>query len=112
MIPDPHHKRLRNINDSPGKRMKQIEAPGYCEVFFHGGTQPMKTDNKFVCQFQKGFLDEVKCLRCGFMDVPVGDFNELHFHNYPNLIVPEGTPVRVVQLEGEDLCVSKALASA
>ncbi len=82
-VPDPHHKRLRNINDSPGKRMKQIQAPGYWEVIFHGETQPMRTENKFVCQFKKGFLDEVKRLRCGFVDIPGGDFKESHLHNYP-----------------------------
>ena len=93
--------------------MKQIQAPGYWEVIFHGETQPMRTDNKFVSQFKKGFLDEVKSLRCGFVNIPVGDFKESHLHNYPNLMVPEAPPVRFVQLEGEDLCVSKkSLASA
>jgi hypothetical protein len=39
-VPDPHHKRLRIINDSPGKRMKQIQAPGYGEVIYHGELNP------------------------------------------------------------------------
>jgi hypothetical protein len=77
--------RLKNINDSPGKRMKQKQATGYWEVIFHGETQPMRTDNEFVSQFKKGFLDEVKRQRCGFVDIPLGDFKELHLHNYPNL---------------------------
>jgi hypothetical protein len=58
--------------------MKQIQAPGYWEVIFHGETQPMRTDNEFVSQFKKGFLDEFICLRCGFVDTPVGDFKESH----------------------------------
>jgi hypothetical protein len=111
-VPDPHHKRSRNLNDSPGKRMKQIQAPGYWEVIFHGETQPMRTDKEFVSQFKKGFLDEVKFLRCGFVDIPVGDFKESHLHNHPNLMVPEAPPLHFVQSEGEDLCVSKSLASA
>jgi hypothetical protein len=46
------------------------------------------------------------------VDIPVGDFKESHLHNYPNLMVPEAPSVYFVQLEGEDLCVSKSLASA
>jgi hypothetical protein len=111
-VPDPNHKRLRNINDSPGKRMKQMQAPGYWEVIFHGETQPMQSDEESVSQFKKGLLDEVKRLRCGFVDIPLGDFEELHLHSYPNLMVPEALSVYFFQLEGEDLCVSKSLASA
>ncbi len=55
---------------------------------------------------EKGLLDEVKLLRCGFVDIPVGDFKESHLHNHPNLMVPEAPSVHFVQLEGEDLCVS------
>lgn len=112
-VPDPHYKRtLRSNNDSPGKRMKQIQAPGYWEVIFHGETQPVRTDDEFVSQFKKGFLDEVKRLRCGFVDIPVGDFKESHLHEHPNLLVTEAPRVQFVQSEGEDLCVSKSLASA
>jgi hypothetical protein len=112
-VPDPHHKRSRNRNDSPaGKRMKQIQAPGYWEVIFHGETQPMRTDDEFVSQFKKGFLNEVKGLMCGFVDIPVGDFKVSHLHDHPSLLVPEAPRVHFVQSEGEDLCVSKSLASA
>jgi hypothetical protein len=92
--------------------MKQIQAPGYWEVIFDGETQPMRTANECVSQFKKGFLDDVKHLRSGFVDISVDDFKESHLHNYPNLMVPEAPLVRFVQSEGEDLCVSKSLASA
>ena len=72
----------------------------------------MRTDKEFVSQFKKGFLDGVKRLWCGFMDIPVGDLKKLHLHNYPNLMVCEAPLVCFVQLEGEDLCVSKSLARA
>ena len=91
--------------------MKQIQAPGYWEVIFHGRTQHTRTDNKFVSQFKKGFLDEVECLRCGFVDIPVSDLKKLHLHTYCNLMVPEAPLVRFVQWEGEDLCLLKSLAS-
>ncbi|KAI2502762.1 hypothetical protein MHU86_11666 [Fragilaria crotonensis] len=92
--------------------MKQIQAPGYWEVIFHGETQPIRTDEDFVKQFKTGFLEEVKRMRCGFVDIPVGDFKESHLHEYPKLQVPEAPQVHFVQSEGEDLCVSKSLASA
>ena len=63
-------------------------------------------------QFKKGFLEEVKRLRCGFVDIPVGEFKDSHLHEYPKLLVPEAPHVHFVQSEGEDLCVSKSLASA
>jgi hypothetical protein len=72
----------------------------------------MRTDNKFVSQFKKGFLDEVKHLRCGFVGIPVDDFKEFSLHNYPNLMVPEAPLAHFEHLEGGDLCVSKSLASA
>jgi len=113
-VVDPQWKRsLRSNSDSPGgKHMKQIQAPGYWEVIFHGETQPIRTDEDFVKQFKTGFLEEVKRMRCGFVDIPVGDFKESHLHAYPKLQVPEAPQVHFVQSEGEDLCVSKSLASA
>jgi hypothetical protein len=109
-VPDPHHKRSRHTGKS-GKRMMQVQAPGYWEVIFHGETKPMRTDDQFVSQFKKGFLEEVKRLRRGFVDIPVGDFKVSHLKEHPNLLVPEAPSVHFVQSEGEDLCVSKSLAS-
>ncbi len=92
--------------------MTQIQAPGYWEVIFHGETQLIQTDENFVKQFKKGFLDEIKRLRCGFVDIQVGDFKESHLHEHPKLLVPEAPQVHFVQSECEDLCVSKSLTSA
>ena len=79
-MPDTHHKRLRSNNDSSGKGMRPIQTPGHWDVIFHGETQPVSTGDDFVGQFKKGFLDEVKRLRCGFVDIPVRDFKESHLH--------------------------------
>jgi hypothetical protein len=111
-VPDTHHKRLRSNNVSSGKGMRPIQTPGHWEVIFHGETQPVSMGDDFVSQFKKGFLDEVKRLRCGFVDIPVGDFKESHLHEHPKLMVTGAPPVQFVQSEGEDLCVSKSLASA
>jgi hypothetical protein len=113
-VPDPEYKRsFRSNSYSGGKQMKQIQAPpGYWEVIFHGETQPIQSDEDFVKQFKKGFLDKIKRLRCGFVDIPVGDFKESHLLEHPKLLVPEAPQVHFVQSEGEDLCFSKSLASA
>ena len=108
---DTGHKRSRNIGKS-GKKMTQLQAPGYWEVKFHGETKPMRADDEFVSQFKKGFLDEVKRLRSGFVDIPVGDFKVSHLNEHPNLLHCEAPHLQFVQSEGEDLCVSKSLASA
>ena len=108
-VADRHHKRTRQ---NPGQKMVQVAAPGYWEVLFHGETKPMITDEQFVSQFKQRFLDEVKHLRGGFVNIPVGDFKVSHLDEHPNLRVPDAPRVLFVQSEGEDLCVSKSLASA
>ena len=45
------------------------------------------------------------------MDIPVGDFKLSNLHEYPNLIVPNAPVVHFRQSDGQDLCVSKSLAS-
>ena len=95
-----------------GKAMKSVPCAGYWEVQFVGEKGIMKVDDHFVSNFKKGFLDEVKLMRCGFVRIPVGDFKVSHLQEHPNLQVPYAPKMQFVQTEGEDLCVSKSLASA
>ena len=47
------------------------------------------------------------------MDIPVGDFKGSHLQQHPNLQIQNAPKVHFVQSEdGDDLCVSKSLASA
>ena len=46
----------------------------------------------------------------GFVDIPVGIFLS-NLHEYPNLIAPNAPVVHFGQSDGQDLCVSKLLAS-
>ena len=114
----PHTRWMLNAQAQPpgskkgGKRMTQVTDPGYWEVIFRGETKPIRTDDTFVNNFKKAFLDEVKRLRCGFVDIPVGDFKVSHLQEHPNLQVHGAPRVHFVQSDGEDLCVAKSLASA
>ena len=46
------------------------------------------------------------------MDIPVGDFKVSHLQQHPNLQIQNAPKVHFVQSDGDDLCVSKSLASA
>ena len=111
-VPNPD--RVSEMDSKNGKRniaMKSVPVPGYWEVMFHGEKKPMRADEEFVSNFKKNFLEEVKRMRCGFVDIPVGDFKLSHLQEHPNLHVHGLPTVRFVQSHGEDLCVSKLLAS-
>jgi hypothetical protein len=58
------------------------------------------------------FTNEVLGLKRGFVDIPVGDYKPSRLAEYPNLFSSEAYPMKFVQQEGKDLCVSKSLASA
>ena len=47
----------------------------------------------------------------GFVDIPVGDFKISHLNQHPELIRQDAPQVHFTQSDGEDLCVSKSLAS-
>jgi len=56
-------------------------------------------------------VNEVKKENLGFVDVPVGDYKISQLDKHPNLCQPHAPRLRFTQTEGQDLCVSKALAS-
>jgi hypothetical protein len=93
-------------------RLEQVPVPGYWEVKLHGEKNGMQVDDAFVRQFKESFLDELKGLRCGFVDIPVGDFKASHLQQHPNWHVQNAPKVHFVQIDGDDLCVSKLLAIA
>ena len=47
----------------------------------------------------------------GFVDIPVGDFKLSNLDEHPNLVVANTPMVHFRQSDGEDMCVSKSLAS-
>ena len=51
-------------------------------------------------------------MKCGLVDIPVGDFKVSHFQEHPKLHV-HGLPiVHFVQSDGEELCVSNLMATS
>ncbi len=87
----PNPERVSDIDSKNGKRKKSVPIPGYWEVMFHGERK-------------------LKRMRCGFVDIPVGDFKVSHLQEHPNLHVHGSPTVHFMQSDGEDLCVSKLLA--
>ena len=65
-----------------------------------------------VEKFGKVYVDEVKKLRRGFVDVPVGDYKPSSLQNYPHLRVSGAPILQYRQSAGQNLCVSKSFASA
>ena len=66
-------------------RLEQAPVPGYWEVKLHGEQLGIRVDDAFVRQFKQSFLDELKGLKCGFVDIPVGDFKASHLQQHPHL---------------------------
>ena len=93
-------------------RLEQAPVPGYWEVKLHGEKLGIRVDDAFVSQFKQSFLDELKGLKCGFVDIPVGDFKASHLQQHPHLQTSNAPKVHFVQSDGDDLCASKSLASA
>ena len=91
--------------------MQKVIVPGHWMVMFKNETKAMRVDDAFVSNFPRKFLDEVKQMRCGFVDIPVGDFKISHLEQHPELIRTGAPLIQFTQSDGEDLCVSKSLAS-
>ena len=103
-------KQLRNRKPA----VEKIEAvPHHWLIKYSGESKALRVDDDFLSAFSQDFLNEVKRLKSsdGFVDIPVGDFKLSNLHEYPNLIVPNAPVVHFRQSDGQDLCVSKSLAS-
>ena len=58
------------------------------------------------------FCDQIMALKCGFVDIPVGDYRPSRLMEHPHLCVVGACDIKFRQSEGKDLCVTKSLASA
>jgi hypothetical protein len=92
---------------------KEINVPGSWVARVGGMHLECDVEESLLVEkFGKVYVDEVKKLYRGFVDVPVGEQKESRLHQYPNLRVSGAPSIRFIQSEGRDLCVSKSLASA
>ena len=86
---------------------------GYWQVIFQDNSKPMRTDETFVREnFREAYINKLKQVKRRFVDIPVGDYKISHLSEHPNLHVHGAPRVRFSQTDGQDLCVSKSLASA
>ena len=70
-------------------------------------------DETFVREnIREAYINELKRVKRGFVDIPVGDYKVSHLSEHPNLHVHGAPRVRFPQTDRQDLCVSKSLASA
>ena len=61
--------------------------------------------------FGQGFIDDLMRAKCGFHEIPAGDFKESHLSRYPDLLVKGAPKIFYKQENGMNLCVPNALAS-
>lgn len=98
------------VDDVP---MKEVISDGYWQVVFSDNSTPMRTDESFVKEnFREAYIQEMKRVKRGFVDIPVGDYKASHLAEHPNLHIHGAPKVNFPQTDGQDLCVSKSLASA
>jgi hypothetical protein len=98
------------LMDNPPKKKTKVQA-SWLGKTVKGETVPL--DEEFVrTAFGDMFTNEVMGLKRGFVDIPVGDYKPSRLADYPNLFSSDAYPMKFMQQEGKDLCVSKSLASA
>ena len=70
----------------------------------------MVVAEELVCtEFGDLFTEELKSLKHGYVDVPVGNSKISRLSMNPELVCLHAPPDFYTQLPGRDLCVSKAL---
>ena len=73
----------------------------------------MRTDECYVkANFGDAYIQELQRMKRGFVDIPVGDYKQSHLAQHPHLQIHGASKVHFPQTDGQDLCLSKSLASA
>ena len=89
-----------------------INVPGGWTGRSSNGSTVQLTEEFVRTSFGNAFANELKKMRRGFVDIPVGDFKSSRLHEHPELQLENSPRMHFLQSEGQDLCVSKSLASA
>jgi hypothetical protein len=61
--------------------------------------------------FGEAYAEDLKKIKSGFLEIPVGDCKESILHLYPNLQVENAPSIKYQQSMDQDLCLSNAFAS-
>jgi hypothetical protein len=92
--------------------MKEVISGGYWQVIFQDDSRPMQTDESFVkANFWDAYISELKEVKKGFVDIPLGDHKVSHLSEHPNLHVHGAPRVRFHKRMCK-ICVFKSFASA
>ena len=91
--------------------MRTIEVEEGWKAKLANNKQVYVEEENLRSSFGDEFVDMVKSMRQGFVDIPVGDYKKSTLHLYPNLCLRFAPRVQYKQTEGMDLCVPKSLAS-
>ena len=95
-------------NDLP---KKEITTQPRWVVKFEDDTTMVVAEEVVRGEFGDLFTEELKSLKCGYVDVPVGNSKISRLSMNPELVCLHPPRVFYTQSPGRDLCVSKALAS-
>ena len=91
---------------------KFVPVSGYWKGRHANGSTIRVEENELRSKFGDAYIDQLKNMRCGFMDIPVGEYKVSQLHKYPHLRVLGAPTLKYIQCGEKDLCVSKSLASA
>ena len=100
------------VTGSSWSNKKFLPVSGYWKGRHANGSTIRVEEKELRSKFGDAYVDQVKNMRCGFMDIPVGEYKVSQLHKYPHLRVLGAPTLKYIQCGGKDLCASKSLASA
>ena len=103
-------KEAKEKDDVPRKTITVPEK--WLGRFANNGNTTVLEEEYVRKTFGDKFTDELKQVKRGFVDIPIGDYKPSRLHLHPHLKLIGAPAIRYMQSEGNDLCVSKSLASA
>ena len=90
------------VTESSWSNKKFVPVSGYWKGRHANGSTIRVEEKELRSKFGDAYVDQVKNMRCGFMDIPVGEYKVSQLHKYPHLRVL-GAPT-IFSAEGR-ICV-------
>ena len=75
------------VTDSSWSNKKFVPVSGYWKGRHANGSTIRVEEKELRSKFGDAYVDQVKNMRCGFMDIPVGEYKVSQLHKYPHLCV-------------------------
>ena len=90
---------------------KQITIPAKWIALHASGRKSILEETEVCSMFGEAYAEDLKKIKSGFLEIPVGDCKESILHLYPNLQDENAPLIKYQQSMDQDLCLSNALAS-